>query len=239
MGIIHTLFGALEPRDRAQLARSVLPRQRLDGTTLECRPTVANILGPERRGTARGVQELISVCRVELGDDQVDESDATFLLDWMQANVHAKDSWPGSVLFERLSRAIVDRHLDPREELELLDVLRKVATSPNAASMRQLSAAIPFDDPAPAILYPTRRFVTAGQFIYGSRKRVEAAIVARGGECSSAADRSVRYLIVGAFGCEEWRQASFKTKIAEAVDLKLTGQPIAIVSEWHWHQQLG
>lgn len=239
MGIIHTIFGSLEPKDRAELARSVLPRHRLHSTSVECRPTVANILGPERRVTTRGIVELVTLCRRVLDEDRVDETEAQFLLDWIEMNFHAKDTWPGIVLFERLSRAIVDRHLDPREELELLDVLRRVAIAPAAPSAPGPSGAIPFDDPPPAILYPTRRFVVTGQFVYGSRKRVEAAIVTRGGVCSSAVDRSVAYLIVGAFGAEEWRQDHFGTKIGEAVDLKLLGQPLAIVSERHWHEQLG
>jgi hypothetical protein len=239
MGIIHTLFGSLEPKDRAELARSVLPRHRLKTTTVEFRPTVANILGPERRVTTRGLDELIALCRVVLADDKVDESEAQFLLDWMEKNFHTRDTWPGIVLFERLSRAIVDRHLDPREELELLDVLRKVATAANAVTRLNPGGAIPFDDPPPTILYPTRRFALTGQFVYGSRKRVEAAIAARGGVCSPSLDRHVAYLIVGAFESAEWRQGNFGTKIGEAVDLKLEGQPVAIVSERHWHEQLG
>ena len=237
MGIIHTIFGSLEPKDRAELARSVLPRQRLHSTSVEFRPTVANILGPERRVTTRGVAELIALCRLVFADDEVDESEAEFLLDWMEKNFHAKDTWPGTVLFERLSRAIVDRHLDSREELELLDVLRKMGTIPKAAP--RLQGTIPFDEPAPAILYPTRRFVVTGQFIYGSHRRVEAAIMARGGVCSSSVDRSVAYLVVGAFGAEDWRQDNFGTKVGEGVELKLNGQPIAVVSERHWHEQLG
>ena len=239
MGIIHTIFGSLEPKDRAELARSVLPRHRLHSTSVEFRPTVANILGPERRVTTRGVEELITLCRRVLAEDHADESEAQFLLDWIETHFHSKDTWPGIVLFERLSRAIVDRHLDSREELELLDVLRRVATDPTAGYRAGPGGAIPFDDPAPAILYPTRRFVVTGQFVYGSRKRVEAAIVTRGGVCSASVDRNVAYLIVGAFGSEEWRQENFGTKIAEAVDLKLLGQPLAIVGERHWHEQLG
>ncbi len=239
MGIIHTLFGSLEPKDRAELARSVLPRHRLQSNSVEFRPTVANILGPERRVTTRGIDELIALCRTVLAGDQADESEATFLLDWMGENYRAKDSWPVNVLFERLSRAIVDRHLDPREELELLDVLRKVAASPKAAAGLGSSGAIPFDDPPPAILYPTRRFVVTGQFVYGPRKRVEAAIATRGGVCASAVDRHVGYLIVGAFGSEDWRQGNFGTKIHEGVDLRVKGLPLAIVTERHWHEQLG
>lgn len=239
MGIIHTIFGSLEPKDRAELARSVLPRHRLQTTTVKFRPTVANILGPERRVTTRGLEELIALCRGVLAEDKVDESEAQFLLDWMQKNLHDRDTWPGIVLFERLSRAIVDRHLDPREELELLDVLRKVTTGPNAAARLPSGATIPFDDPPPTILYPTRRFAVTGQFVYGSRKRVEAAIVTRGGVCSALVDRHVAYLIVGAFESADWRQGNFGTTIGEAVGLKLEGQPIAIVSERDWHEQLG
>jgi hypothetical protein len=239
MGIIHTLFGALEPKDRAELARCLLPRRRLQGATLESRPNIANILGPEPRLTPRSVEELMRLCRLVLALDAADEFEAQFLLDWIESNYDAKDTWPGTVLFERLSRAIIDRHLDPREELELLDMLRTVAASPRDVATVGASGAIPFDDPPPVILYPTRRFVVTGQFVYGSRKRVEAAIVTRGGVCSSSVARNTGYLIVGAFGSEERRPDHFDTKIGEGVDLKAHGLPLAIVSERHWHEQLG
>jgi hypothetical protein len=239
MGIIHTLFGALEPKDRAELARCMLPRRRLLGATLESRPTIGNILGPEPRLTPRSVAELVQLCRLVLAEDAADESEAQFLVDWIESNYGEKDSWPGNVLFERLSRAIIDRHLDPREELELLDMLRTVAACPREVAREGPSGAIPFDDPPPVILYPTRRFVVTGQFVYGSRKRVEAAIVTRGGVCSSNVAHDTGYLIVGAFGSEEWQRDHFGTKIGEGVELKAHGLPLAIVSERHWHEQLG
>lgn len=239
MGIIHTLFGSLEPKDRAELARCLLPRLRSHGATVESRPTIANILGPLRRPTPRSMEELIGLCRLVLADDAADEFEARFLLDWIETNHEARDTWPGNVLFERLSRAMIDRYLDPREELELLDVLRTVARASQDVTMRAPGGAVPFDDPPPVIVYPTRRFVVTGQFVYGSRQRVEAAIATRGGVCSSAVTANTAYLIVGAFGSQDWRQGNVGTMIGEAADLKATGQPVAIVGERHWHEQLG
>jgi hypothetical protein len=237
MGLIHTIFGSLEPKDRAEVARCMLPRHRSQTATVEFRPTIANILGPERRATPRTMEELVALCRTMLADD-ADDSDAHFLLDWIESNHRARDTWPRNVLFERLSRATIDRYLDPREELELLDVLRTVAGGPQPLQTPGAGGTIPFDDPPPVIVYPTRRFVVTGQFVYGSRKRVEAAIVTRGGVCSPAVTANTGYLIVGAFGSEEWRHGNFGTKISEGVDLKANGQPIAIVSERSWHEQL-
>ena len=87
-------------------------------------------------------------------------------------------------------------HLDPHEESELLEVLGKVAGGP-PGSQPSVSGAIPFDDPPPTIEYLGQQFVLTGEFVYGSRKRVEAVFEGRGAECSPTVSRRCGFLIVG------------------------------------------
>lgn len=239
MGIIRALFGALEPEHRAELAHAVRPRRRLPNSNDDARPNLGRILTSERRVATRNLDELIGMCRMVLADGHVHETEAKFLLNWIENNFHAKDEWPGNMLYERLSSAMADGHLDPHEESELLEVLGRVAGGPPTASQPGVSGAIPFDDPPPAIVYQAQRFVLTGQFVFGSRNRVEAVIESRGGECSPSVSGKCGYLIVGTFGSEEWLHSNFGTKIAKAVELKAAGKPIRIVSERHWSDLLG
>jgi len=184
------------------------------------------------------MDELIGMCRMVLADGHVDDIEATFLLDWIENHFHAKDEWPGNILFERLSSAMAHGHLNPEEESELLEVLGKVAGGPPTTSKPDVSGAIPYDDPPPKILYQDKRFVVTGQFVYGPRKRVEEAIESRGGHCSPSVSGKSSYLIVGTFGSEEWLHSNFGTKIAKAVTLKAAGKEIRIISERHWSDNL-
>ncbi len=238
MGLINRLFGSLEPEHRADLAQAVRPRRRLPNSNQEAQPNIGRIISSERRVATRNMDELIGMCRMVLADGHVDDVEATFLLDWIENHFHAKDEWPGNMLYDRLSTAMAHGHLDPHEESELLEVLGKIAGGPPTTSKPDVSGAIPFDDPAPPIVYQGQRFALTGQFVYGSRKRVEESIQGQGGECSPSVSSKCAYLIVGTFGSEEWLHSNFGTKIAKAVTLKAAGKPIRIISERHWSDQL-
>jgi hypothetical protein len=238
MSLIKRVFGALEPEHRADLASALRPRRRLPNSNDDPRPNIGRILTSERRVATRNMDELIGMCRMVLADGHVDDIEANFLLNWIESHYHAKDAWPGNMLYERLSRAMVNGHIDPSEESELLEVLGKVAGGPPVTSHPGVSGAIPFDSPPSEIVYQNQRFVLTGQFAYGPRKRVEGVIESRGGECTESVSKKCGYLIIGTFGSEEWLHSNFGTKIAKAVEMKTTGLQIRIVSEQHWVESL-
>jgi hypothetical protein len=238
MSLISRVFGTLEPEHRADLASALRPRRRLPNSNDVARPNIGRILTSERRVSTRNMDELIGMCRMVLADGHVDDNEANFLLNWIESHFHAKDAWPGNILYERLSHAVVNGHIDPNEESELLEVLGKVAGGPPITSQPGVSGAIPFDSPPPQILYQNHRFVLTGQFAYGPRKRVEDVIETRGGECTESVSKKCGYLIVGTFGSEEWLHSNFGTKIARAVEMKATAQQIGIVTEQHWAESL-
>ena len=191
MGIITKLFGSLEPEHRTELAAMVRPRRRLPNSNQDLRPNVGRIMASERRIATRNMDELLGMVRMVLADGVVDETEANFLLNWIENHFHAKDEWPGNILYERLAAAMADGHLDKDEESELLEVLGKVAGGPPSASGPSVSGAIPFDDPAPAIVFAEHRFALTGQFVFGPRSRVEKVIEERGGEVASSVSGSV------------------------------------------------
>jgi len=238
MSLIQRAFGALEPAHRADLASAMRPRKRLPNSNGDPQPNIGRILTSERRVATRNMDELIGMCRMVLADGHVDDNEANILLNWIESHYHAKDVWPGNMLYERLCYAMVQGHIDPDEESELLEVLGKVAGGPPTGDHPGISGAIPFDDPPPAILYQSQRFALTGQFVYGGRKRVQTAIESRGGECSPSVSAKCGYLIVGTIGSDEWLHSNFGTKIAKAVEMKAAGKQIKVVTEQHWAESL-
>jgi len=238
MSLINRVFGALEPEHRADLASALRPRRRLPNSNDDPKPNIGRILTSERRVATRNMDELIGMCRMVLADGHVDDNEAHLLLNWIESHYHAKDAWPGNMLYERLSHAMVQGHIDPAEESDLLEVLGKIAGGPPTTGHPGVSGAIPFDDPLPAILYQSQRFALTGRFVYGDRSRVEKAIESRGGECSDSVSAKCGYLIVGTIGSDEWLHSNFGTKIAKAVEMKTAGKQIKIVTEQHWAESL-
>lgn len=171
-----------------------------------------------RRIATRNMDELIGMCRMILADGAIADTEAQFLLDWLEANYLAVQEWPGNVLHQRIVNAMVDGKIDPDEESELLDVLHKVSGGPPDLDGPRVSGAVPYDDPAPPIVFTERSFVLTGQFVFGSRKLVTEAIEQRGGNVAGGCSKKTHFLVIGTFGSEEWLHSTHGTKIKKAVE---------------------
>lgn len=91
MGIISQLFGRLEADHRGALADAVRPKSRPRNSYESNKPSIGRILASERRIATRNMDELIGMCRMVLADGHVDDTEARFLLNWIENTFHAKD----------------------------------------------------------------------------------------------------------------------------------------------------
>lgn len=238
MSVIKRVLGALSLEHQKAFTEAIHPvRQRANSYDIR-EPNVGRRITSERRVATRNMDEMIAMCRLVLADGAVEDHEARFLLEWIENTYHAREEWPGSILYPRLAAAMADGHLDHDEEAELLDVLAKVVGGPPSAEGPAVSRAIPFDTPVPQIEFSARSFVLTGQFVFGSRKRVTAAIEEIGGTVASSVSHKTDYLIVGTFGSDEWLHSTHGTKIIKAVELKEEGGLIRIVTEKDWTEQL-
>ncbi len=188
------------------------------------------------RLTDRAIDELVGLCKGVLADGVVDENEAKFLANWMQANREARDRWPANVLFPRIREMLEDDVLDADEQAELLDLIIDatgggLAPTPEDGSM---STALPVCAPAPEIEFEGFTFCMTGKFASGTRKECQAQVVALGGSCKGAPSRAVDYLVIGTIGSTDWIHSTHGRKIERAVQLREEGSGIHIVAEEHW-----
>lgn len=237
MGVIERLLSSASSGRREamqQAAELILPNSFDPATDSPARLAVSH-----RRINARNMDQLIGMCNMVLADGLVEDHEAQFLLKWMESNLYAAHEWPGNILYERLLRAVVDGHIDPDEERELLEVIHQISGAMPAPDGPAVSGAIPFDYPPPEIVHEGRAFVLTGQFVYGPRKAVTAEIEGRGGVLKPNCSKKINYLVVGTVGSEEWLHSTHGTKIIRAVELKHEGVPLSIVREQAWVEALG
>jgi NAD-dependent DNA ligase len=241
LSIIKRIFSTYEPEHREAMVEAIQqrPRPRRPNSEQAGDFSIGRRMASNRSVATRNMDELIGMCRMVLADGAVDDSHARLLLDWIVKTYHAAHEWPGNILYGRLSAALADGHIDPDEESDLLATLGKIVGGPPADGGPNVSGAIPFDDPAPTIEYSTHCFALTGQFVFGPRKTVQAAIEEHGGAISSDVSGKCSYLIVGTYGSDEWLHSTYGRKIIRAVEFKGAGKPIAIVTERHWSDHLG
>lgn len=189
----------------------------------------------DRRVADRAVQEMLGVVKCLVADGVVDNGEMAFFRGWLRANPQALTQWPGDILSRRIERIFADGRIDEDEREDLYQLMHQAvgAQTPSTAN-ENLSTRLPLDDPPPPIIWPNRRFVVTGAFVYGPRRLVQQEITQRGGQCAGGLSRKIDYLIVGTIGSEAWIQSTHGRKIEAAIELRNVGVPIAIIGEEAW-----
>jgi NAD-dependent DNA ligase len=190
----------------------------------------------ENRLIEREIDELIGLCKGAILDGSINQSEAEGIMGWLEAHGHCLDTWPASVLYDRLRDMLSDGLLDPDEEGQLLEILLRMAAPPNQDG--KTPSALPIDEPPPPITIENHSFCFSGVFDYGSRTQCHDAVHQRGGVAVESITKKLHYLVIGNIGSEFWKHSNFGTKIAKAVGYREQGSPLIIVSEQHWVRHL-
>lgn len=190
----------------------------------------------DKRLIQRELDELVGICKGALFDGHISQLEADGLYDWLHANAHCLDTWPASVLFDRLHHMLRDGVLDSEEQHELLGLVSGIAR-PDRDDGRPRSA-LPIDTPPPPLTLEGHSFCFTGVFDFGSRAQCQLAVQDRGGIAVAGITKKLHYLVIGNVGSEFWSHSSFGDKIAKAVDYRGRGCPIIIVAEDHWAAHL-
>jgi NAD-dependent DNA ligase len=186
----------------------------------------------------RQIDELIGLAKGVVADGHVSQSEAEFLLGWLETNRAARSVWPASVLFPRLVAVLADRIVDAEEEGELLElILQCVGGNAPARGEASMSTALPFTRPEPAIEFEQRSFCFTGKFYGGTRKWCENQFIARGAQIG-VISQGLDYLVIGEIGSRDWIHSTHGRKIEKAIDYNGRGCHIAMVAEQHWHGYL-
>lgn len=180
----------------------------------------------------REIDELTGLCKGAILDGSINQTEAQGIMAWLETHTHCLDSWPASVLYDRLREILADGKLDTDEERDLLGLLTQFATPEHDQGITQ--SALPIDHPEPRILIAGSSFCFTGVFDYGSRTQCQQAVSDRGGILSNGITKKLHYLVIGNIGSEFWKHSTFGNKIAKAVEYRDAGAPLIIVSEQHW-----
>lgn len=191
-----------------------------------------------RRVADRGADELLGLCKGMIADGTVNESEARFLLEWLDANQCVASQWPGNVLYARIYEFLRDGILDAGERTELLEMLTRYSGHVPGACAVQAATALPLDDPQPRIEFDGHIFVLTGKFAYGTRRDCEEAIRDLGGWVRPTVLQDTHYVVVGTLASRDWAHANYGRKIETALQWRDKGREIRLVSEDHWANAL-
>lgn len=185
------------------------------------------------RVLCREISEMLGMCRGVIADGIVTAEEVQFLDTWLAAHPLAATSFPGSAVAARLRRVYADGTVSDEERADLLALLQDATgqVSPQAITA---PTRLPLDEPLPPVVFEGSTFCFTGKFASGTRSWCEAETTARGGVCQSAVERTLRFLVIGSVGNDQWAHSSFGRKIEKAAALKSSGVALSIIPEQHW-----
>lgn len=191
----------------------------------------------------RAADALVGLAAGITADGAVNITEAVFLKQWLENNLAHLNDPVINLLYSRLACMLQDNALDKDESLELLNILRGfsgmgVERPKIGGTVVVAPTDLPFNSPAPDLVWDGRMFVFTGVMTFGPRKECQALVEERGGLIGGSVSKKVHYLVVGSVGNEQWRHSTYGTKIIKAVELREAGASIAIVGEDHWQRML-
>lgn len=190
----------------------------------------------------RHIDELLGITRGVLADGLVNESEAKFLLEWIENHFVSTElnEYPLNIIFDRLKNALSDNKLDENEAAELKELLTSFTGDKSISEqVDSMSSVLPLCDPAPEIFFENKTFCLTGAFTIGTRSLVEKLIKDCGANTVKQPSGLTDYLVIGFLGNAEWIHSSYGRKIENAVrfrDEKNSG--ISIVTEEHFLKYL-
>jgi NAD-dependent DNA ligase len=188
----------------------------------------------------RQTTELIGLAKGIVCDGVVGDAEVVALRQWVMQNPDVTVRYPGSYVAQRVLATLADGVVDEEERAELRQLLMQLAGEPEGLSgtMNQPTR-LGFNDPPPFVVFDGREFVFTGTFAYGTRKKCEAEVTARGGRCHNAVTRRADFLVVGLISQPAWTQPTFGRKLEDAIRLRDNeGHRIAIIPEELWIEAL-
>lgn len=186
-----------------------------------------------KRLISRDIDQLLGICEFALQDGAIDPDEARAIAAWLENHPACLETWPASLLYERLRSMLADGAIDDQEQGELLGLILQLV-GPRHATGGNAPSPLPINAPPPLILFPDRCFCFTGVFDYGPRKHCIEAVSARGALTIPSITKKLDYLVIGNIGSEVWKHSSFGDKIQKAIEYRERGGRLAIISETHW-----
>ncbi|HAS89828.1 MAG TPA: hypothetical protein DCS48_11075 [Desulfovibrio sp.] len=190
-----------------------------------------------KRRKDRGMDELLGMCKGIIADKVVNQSEAEFLLNWIESNKDICNEWPANVLCYRLTRYLEDGELDKKEQKELFELLKGASGGLSDMICDNSSTTLPVKE-CEDICFEDSLFCCTGTFVFGKRGHCEGEIVDRGGKTHKDPGQKTDYLVIGLLGSRDWIHSSYGRKIEKAVKLREDGHKVKIISEETWAKAL-
>lgn len=191
------------------------------------------------RNITKQCNELLGIISGLMADNDLNEKEVQFLQMWLFQNEEVRIGFPGALIYDTVEDILSDGVVTENELEAIKKLLKDVlgGTLEDTGTVGQMASTLPCNDDCD-VIFEGMRYCFTGEFMFGTRRECEEAIVERGGTTARDLSTKTRYLVIGTFISPHWAQTTHGRKITSALALRGAGHNIRIISEERWQKAL-
>ncbi|MDD9890612.1 MAG: BRCT domain-containing protein [Gammaproteobacteria bacterium] len=204
--------------------------QELEDMQTSIEDTVLNREAPET-GVGQA-EELVGFLTGVASDGVLNDQEVDALSSWLDANESLRDTWPASVVVNRLNNVLEDGIITEEERQDLLQTVNQITgSSSHDGDVSYESSTEVWEDKVDNLEIAGKTFCLTGEFVSGDRDAVDTMLRLRGGEISPNVNKNVDFLVIGTLASRDWLYTSHGRKIEKALLLKREGAKVTVITE--------
>lgn len=191
-----------------------------------------------QKNITKSCTEMAGICKGLIADGQINQAEAEYLYNWLQANPEMAENFPGNIVATRLAGMLEDGRLDEEESAELLEMLRDLTGEKGQCGKGAATTSLAYDTPQPKLDIEGQTFCLTGTFLSGERANISAQLENMGAIVVKHVTKiKPCCLVVGTLVTEAWKYSTHGRKLEAAVQYRDSGCPVCIISEDHlWNE---
>ncbi len=166
-----------------------------------------------------GVLELLAYLKEIIADGVVDTYELEALATWMEEHPELDGKFPYNLIFYALEKILEDNVIEPEELVWICEIFQTCVNPIESLPEDQI------------IGIKGKLFCLSGIFKIGQPDEIMRMIVQLGGDVKDGIMKKTDYLVIGASSNESVEDGNYGVKIKRAIEWKVKGQPIRIISE--------
>ncbi|MEX2469903.1 MAG: BRCT domain-containing protein [Pseudohongiellaceae bacterium] len=178
------------------------------------------------------IDELKGFLSGVASDGVLNDQEITALSTWLNRHQAIRDSWPASIIIERLDYILEDGIITEDEREDLLQTLQRTTGSdPDGNRFAVEGSTEVWEDRIDEVSIKGATFCLTGDFVSGDRGTVETMLRLKGAEISSSVNKAVDYLVIGTLANRDWLYTPHGRKIEKALLARREGADVTIITE--------
>lgn len=193
--------------------------------------TMAEPDQPDIKGVGQK-DELIGFLTGVASDGVLNDQEVEALSRWLNSNESIRNTWPASVVVNRLNLILDDGIITDEERHDLMLTVNQITghVADEEAVGYEISTEV-WEDTIDDLKVAGSTFCLTGDFVSGDRNSVDTLLKCLGADTSTAVNKQVDYLVIGTLASRKWLYTSHGRKIEKALHLKRQGARIKTITE--------